>query len=526
MRWRGARALLLGLLVVGGLAGTTGPAAAHPLGNFTTNAYAGLVVRPDGVDLDYVVDLAEVPTVRLVQEFDTDGDGAVGPAEGEAYRDDECGRLAAGLTLTLDGAAVPLSVTTSNLTFPPGQAGLATSRLECRTTAPGDTAGRTTVTLTDANHEGQIGWREITAVGDGMTLASSDVPAESISGALRAYPEERLASPLDVRSAAVVARDGGGAAVGGIATTVVPGPVGRGIDRYSTAFTDLVARQELTVSVAALGLVLAVGLGGLHAVAPGHGKTVMAAVLVSRDGSLRQALALGLTVATTHTMGVALLGVVFSVVEVLSPDRVFAWLGVASGLLFAAVGVTLLRTALVRRGGHDHDHPHDHGHNHPQDHEPDRELVHAGGSAPHVHEHDTHAPVPADTHGDGVGHSPSHHGHPHPVPLRGGVRWRQLVAPGLAGGLVPSPSALLVLLGGIALDRAWFGLTLVIAYGVGMAAVLVGAGYLLLRARTRITARAGGAGRLARLTAVLPVATATLVIVAGLAIAARSLLVA
>jgi len=101
------------------------------------------------------------------------------------------------------------------------------------------------------------------------------------------------------------------------------------------------------------------------------------------------------------------------------------------------------------------------------------------------------------------------------------VGWRALIAPGLAGGLVPTPSALVVLLGGVALDRTWFGVLLVIAYGVGMAGVLVGAGWVLLHARGRLAARAT-TGRLAEVARVLPVATAALLVVGGLAIATRA----
>jgi ABC-type nickel/cobalt efflux system permease component RcnA len=150
----------------------------------------------------------------------------------------------------------------------------------------------------------------------------------------------------------------------------------------------------------------------------------------------------------------------------------------------------LLRQAWSARrsGGHDHAH----GHEHPHD-------DHAG-----AHDH-------VD------GHDSSHHPR--------GLSWRSLVAPGLAGGLVPSPSALVVLLGGIALGRAWFGVTLVIAYGVGMAAALVGAGYLLVRARERMTRRVAGhrPGRLVRLGQVLPLVTAALVTTGGLVLAARAM---
>lgn len=443
------------------------PAVAHPLGNFTTNVYAGIVVRPDAVAVDYVLDLAEVPALRVVQRLDADADGTVSSAEGAPYERQQCDRLAGGLVLDVDGNRASLDGEPGSLSFPPGQAGLVTLRLECTISGPISAGrGQRVIAVKDTNLADRIGWREMVANGDGMTLVDSTVPDNSVSDRLRSYPQDRIASPLDVTSAALTVRPG--AAATGLPATVVPGPVGRSFDRFTTAFTDLVAAQDLTLGLGLIGLLLAIGLGGLHAVAPGHGKTVMAAVIVSREGTPRQALGLGMTVAVTHTLGVLLLGVVFTFTAVLSPERLYAWLGVASGLLFATVGLTLLRGALLRRRSR---------------------TIHE----PHVHATDL---------------------------AIAGPRWR-MVVPGLAGGLVPSPSALLVLLGGIALGRAWFGVALVAAYGIGMACVLVGAGWLLNRARGRLSRRASS-GRLARVLDSLPVVTAGLVVGAGLFIAARA----
>jgi ABC-type nickel/cobalt efflux system permease component RcnA len=167
--------------------------------------------------------------------------------------------------------------------------------------------------------------------------------------------------------------------------------------------------------------------------------------------------------------------VVLTVTQVAAPERLYPILGVASGLLFAAVGGLLLRRALQqRRSGRAHGHDHDHGHDH-------------------------------------------HHDH-------AGLTWKSLIAPGLAGGLLPSPSAVLVLLGGIAVGRAWFGVGLVMAYGVGLAAVLVGAGVLLVRAQRRLAGRAARpeAARIRRLMGALPLLTASAILVLGLALAARS----
>src|SRR5207244_12909072 len=119
-----------------------------------------------------------------------------------------------------------------------------------------------------------------------------------------------------------------------------------------------------------------------------------------------------------------------------------------------------------------------------------------------------------------------HHGghtHSHP-PVDATMGWRSLVAMGFAGGLVPSPSALVVLLGAIALGRAWFGLVLVVAYGLGMAGALTAAGLLLVRARGFLDRRAGrGEGRLLALTRLLPTATSALIVVVGLVLASRGL---
>jgi len=238
-------------------------------------------------------------------------------------------------------------------------------------------------------------------------------------------------------------------------------------------FTALVGERSLSPGFAVVALLLAVGLGAAHALAPGHGKTVMAAYLVGLRGTLRQAAVIGATVTITHTAGVLLLGLVLTTSRAVASERLYPWLGLASGLLLAGVGTGLLVRA---RAGH-HPHPHDHPH-------------------PHGHHHD--------------------HG-----PARRPLGRRGLVALGLAGGLVPSPSAVVVLLGGIALGQAWFGVALVVAYGLGMAATLTGVGLLLAHLRTRMDGRLQlPAGSLAaRAGRLLPAATASVIVVVGLALA-------
>jgi nickel/cobalt exporter len=172
-----ALAVLAAILLVAGAA----RAAAHPLGNFTVNAYSGLRVGPDRLVVDYVVDLAEIPAFQVRKAIDGDHDGRAGGAEATGWRDRECPRLAGGLRATVDGQPVPLAVTGSALTFPEGVGGLETLRLECALAGPlppGPSSGRSLI-YTDGNQEGRIGWREITAVGDRATLDAADVPPTS-----------------------------------------------------------------------------------------------------------------------------------------------------------------------------------------------------------------------------------------------------------------------------------------------------------------------------------------------------------
>ena len=466
-----------------------GAASAHPLGNFTVNTYTGLRIQPDRVVVDLVVDMAEIPAVQTRRTIDGDGDGKVADDEAAAYAAGACPDAAAKVDVTVDGRRTPLRSISADVTFPAGTAGLPTLRLTCALAADaGEVRGEREIGLASTAFTDRVGWREITAVGDRTTLVSSNVPTTSSSGRLTAYPDDLLSSPPDQRSATVRARPGGPAAadvVGAVPGARVAQP--RGLDGATRSFTNLVARQRLTVGFGILALGLAIGLGAVHAFAPGHGKTVMAAYLVGERGSLRQAAVIGLTVTATHTAGVLLLGVVLSASTSLAPETLYPWLGLASGLMLAGIGGGLLLRAVRHRPL----------------------LVGAGHGHSHSH---------------GPGHSHDHHDHHHDHDDRP-VEWRSLVPLGLAGGLVPSPSAIVVLLGAIALGRAWFGVLLVIAYGVGMAVTLTGAGLLLVRARGLIERRLSRSdprsGRLASLAGALPVLTATCIVAAGLFLALR-----
>ncbi len=536
-RGRLARLPAILLLLAGGASAgvALAPAAsAHPLGNFTVNYSSGLVVEPTAVQVDQVVDRAEIPTL---QAFPDAKPGRT-PATADAFRRAQCQDLAAGARLDVGGQAAPLEVTATRLTLLPGAAGLATSRLECtlRTTGQVRTVGNT-IGYQAPPTAGRVGWHEVTARANGVRLATSDVPATSPSQQLRVYPKDLLSSPLNQRMAQLTVTAGTGVVTGESAGSTPQAGVLHGLDRLTTSYTALVSRTTLTPAFALIAVLLSLLLGALHAFAPGHGKTLMAAYLVGREGTWRQAAVIGLSVTVTHTIGVLLLGAVLSAAVLAAPETVYPWLGLISGLMLAAIGVTLLRRPGRLTSGHTHDetgHGHGHGHGHAASDAPALALSRpqsgiavADPPAPeahhdhhdHDHDHTTQPVAPAVRRGSSA--------------LGGRAGTVRLVLVGLVGGLVPSPSALLVLLGGIALGRAWFGALLVLAYGIGMAAALVGTGLALVMARDRIeqwsarraalrTTASPWAGVPAQLGRWLPRLTALVVIVVGLSLAARS----
>ncbi len=217
--------------------------------------------------------------------------------------------------------------------------------------------------------------------------------------------------------------------------------------------------------LAALGL--AAALGGLHALTPGHGKTIAAAYLVGRRGTVRHALALGGVVTFVHTSSVLVLGVLaLGAGSAVDLDGIVPALRLASGLLVVALGLRLLWQRL-RPGGGQHHHGHDHGHHH-------------GHGHGHGHHHGDH---------DHDHHAPDQHAHDHGLRRDGGARPRvgELAAIGASGGVIPCPEALGVLVLAVGLHRIGLGLAMIVAFSVGLAAVLTVIGVLLVNARGLVT---------------------------------------
>ncbi|MEU4690968.1 hypothetical protein [Actinoplanes sp. NPDC023714] len=510
MRKLGLIALLA--LVIGLICWPAAPASAHPLGNFSVNQYAGLTLRPGHVAVDAVVDVAEIPALQDRTRADTDADETLSPVERDAYAREECARLAAGLAVSVRGQRLEWAIPRAGYDVIPGAGGLFTARLGCGLDATADLDSAASLSVENAYRADRVGWREMTAVGDGVRVTSSTLPVSSVSGRLRSYPADPLSSAPDVRSGSIEVAGLGAAAAapaspaagsapagsapaGSAAAGSVPAVEGPAWLAAAQHRVEEVLGGRLDPLVVGLAFLLALLLGAGHAILPGHGKTVMAAYFAGRRGGVRDAVAIGGTVTVAHTGGVMLLGLILTTSTALAGEQVLRVLGGISGLVVVTVGVGMLITARRNRAAHTHAHSH----------------------GPHAHSHGPHA------------HSHEHsHGHSH---RPGGVHHRlNLAGIGLAGGLVPSPSALVVLLGAIGLGRAGLGFALVLAYGAGMAATLTGAGLLLNVAQHRLgqlvtrAGRLGGLSRLGRrLAASAPTATAALIVVVGLGIGTRAL---
>ena len=464
-----------------------GPTAfAHPLGNFTVNRYARIEVSDGALQLRYVLDMAEIPALQERQRIDADGDGSVSADEERTYVSEAARRLRDGLRLTLNGDRVELATASTSLSFPAGQAGLETLRLvvDYRRELPaGWEQPPQQVAFEDTNYGDRIGWREVVVRGgSGARISESDVGSEDQTNELRSYPEGGLSSPLDVSAANFTFVPGDGAAASGPQTTAVSAEAPK---TSGNAFTSLVSNERQGVPFVLAALAIAVGFGALHALSPGHGKTVVAAYLVGERGTIRHALLLGLTVTATHTSSVFALGfATLYASQFIVPERLYPWLSLSSGAVVLALGAVLIiarTTALLRsRRAHGHEHDHDHAHS----------------------------------------HAPSER-----------ISLRSLLALGVSGGLLPCPSALVVLLGAISLHRVGLGLLLVVAFSVGLAAVLTGIGLALVLAR-RLLGRvqqgralsASRALRLAgRLAPGLPAVSALAVSALGLVMTLRAL---
>lgn len=501
-------------------------AFAHPLGNFTVNRYSRITAAADGLQLLHIIDMAEIPAHQERTTIDRNHDGEISAEENQYYLDHLTAMLATALQLTVNGQQETWQLMTTELSYPTGQAGLPTLRVITEWQADVAAPQVWSVEYNDQSFAERLGWQEVVVqAGEQTKLLESTAPVTDLTNQLTAYPEDLLQSPLAMHQATFQVQP---LAVGPVEQ--ISSSTGEREESQpsiqtlaarsgfaSDPFAELINTTILSPFAILLALLAAFGWGAAHAFSPGHGKTVVAAYLVGSRGTVAHALFLGVTTTVTHTAGVFALGLLtlFASQYILA-ETLYPWLSVLSGLLVAAIGISMVRERWFRPvvhahnhdGGqsHTHDHTHDHHHDHDHDHSHSH-FVH------HHHRHGNHH------HDD---HSHDHHSHSHMPPGGDGtpVTWRSLLALGVSGGLLPCPSALVLMLGAISLNRIGFGLALIILFSLGLASVLTAIGVTLVYAG-KYFERIPESGRLFRL---LPVASAIFITAIGLGITVQALL--
>jgi nickel/cobalt transporter (NicO) family protein len=426
-------ALALGLAVIAAVLAAPTPAQAHPLGNFSVNHVTTVRISEDEVQLRYLLDQAEIPTV---QERSLSRSQLLAKKRVEVLR---------GLDLSVDGRRVPLEpVGRARVSFPEGSGSLKTSRFEFRLRA--SVEAPRSVRLRDETFADRVGWRAIVAAPGRGTAVRTDVPSGDPTSGLRRYPDDLLSSPLDRRDATFSVKPGDGTLV---APRAEGGEYMTSNTRDEDGFAGLFERAAAGEGVLVVLLLAALGWGALHALSPGHGKAMVAAYLVGTRGRPRHAVALGATVTVTHTIGVFGLGLVtLALSQYVLPEDLYPWLNLTSGLLVIVIGAAVLRSRV-------------------------RQVPH-------------------------------HHHHHHDVTRRG------LLGMGAAAGLIPCPSALVVLLAAVSQHEVGLGMVLIVAFSLGLAGTLTALGLAVVYAR-RLVPRL----RLPRLVAALPAASALLIVGVG-----------
>lgn len=478
---------------------------AHPLGNFTVNRYSRLTVTNNQIHLTYIVDMAEIPAHQERTQMDRNGDDTVDQAEQDAYLSERLALLPTQLSLRLNGEAQSWTSVQHELTFPAGQAGLPTLRLVTEWVTP--LVAETTLwqaDYQDTTYAEHIGWQEVVVqAGTGAQLETSSASATDVSQELRTYPDNLLQSPLAVNRATfrfspIAATTQSNQAITSVSTGSNTVSTGRPAD----PFAELINVTTLTPLTILLALLAAFGWGAAHAFSPGHGKTIVGAYLVGSRGTVRHALFLGLTTTITHTAGVFALGfVTLFAAQFILPETLYPWLSMLSGVLVVVIGAVMIKERLqnfITGQAHHHGHHHHHDHSH----------------ADHDHGHDHHQ------HDHGHDHGHDHHHHLPPGVDGAPITWRGLLALGISGGLLPCPSALVLMLGAISLQRVGFGLALIVMFSLGLASVLTAIGVVLVYAG-KFFQRIPESGLLFRF---VPVASALFITVVGIGITVQALM--
>ena len=471
-------------------------AMAHPFGSKLYGHKTEVWLSADQVEVAY---LLEIPTPVLLSElrgFMADIDAPT-QADQDRHTAAILTELQGGLRLLVDGEPIPWVVDESESPSGVGDTRFIAYHVRLRAHLP---EGATSLNLINSNWPDERAlFATDVLVGPGVVLdASSQIDVNddghityNRAGAWRGEEDERELR-LSFRLRSELTR--------GLASsfrTVVSSSSDGFEDAasvLSTAEPDVLpslVKGELTPKAIVVALILALFLGAAHAFSPGHGKALVAAYLLGERKTVRHAIILGGIVTLTHTVSVFLLGgLALMLSHVMAPETLLPWMELASGILVLFVGLQLLRKRLAHRVGHHHGHTHDHHHGHDHSHD-------------HSHDHPSHS------HDHSLGED--QHAAAHADEIAAAGTPKDLIALGVSGGIVPCPSALVLLLTAISFHRIAFGLILVTVFSIGLAAVVSAVGVMVVLLGDRIKRRVESR----MLSVVLPMFSAVVISLLG-----------
>jgi nickel/cobalt exporter len=479
---------------------------AHPMGNFSINHYAKVRIEQGSIDIRYLIDMAEIPAFQEIRQFDLTPTADDPSRSRYLHRQDQL--LKEGISLEIDGRPVRLITISRQMAFADGAGGLSTMKIGFVFRGKLDAvAGAHKLSYFDNNFPGRAGWKEIVVLSEGVKILDSSAPTADRSQELTNYSSDVLNSPPQQLSALVGFRTA--ATIPHRASTALPAAAPQEQRKSSevtaapvatkkqntprSRFTELISTQgKLSFWVLLSAALIAAGLGALHALEPGHGKTVVAAYLVGSRGTARHAVLLGIVVTASHTAGVYLLGALtLYASRYIVPEHLYPWLGAISGLSVAGLGIFIF-------------------------------LRHwTGESGEHSHATDSHAASQSHSHWFLSIFKQTAPGRPLGADTANRVMsLRELCILGITGGIVPCPAALVVLLSAFSLHRIGFGLFLITAFSFGLAAVLVIVGLIMVYAKRAMTSRVRVGGAALRH---LPLLSSAFMVVLGVGITASAM---
>ena len=424
-----------------------GIAQAHPLGNFTINHLAQVTPSRGSLNVRYTLDIAEIPTFQIVR-----GAGTWNAAQLATWAAMEATLVESGLIVSIDGHVAPLTSHGATARFRPGAGGLPTLYWEGDFSVPVDPRAARSIRIEDRVYaDRRIGWKDV-------VVAPQTEPTHELT----AYPSALIGSPRRNDVAEFMLMPNGRARNVAVRGGDDFAPAGTSAFVRSGYLSDLFARPDQSGWVIALTILVAFGLGALHGLEPGHGKTLLAFTLVGARATVKQAGILALSLTFAHTVAVLLLGLALFFIADFASEAVFGWMALVSGAAVAFVGARSLNSA----------------------------IAHAN----HAHEHA----------GKIAGDAP--------------LKFSSAVIAAMSGGIAPCPAAIVVLLTALHLHRVGYGVALIVVFSLGLATILTALGVGVVHGAAWIRKQ----GSFEHLMRFAPVVTASIISLVGAVMLAQA----